>query len=1225
MKHPGRWLWLLLLVPLALGLTRLRLDVEVFDLLPGDLAVVKGLKLYQQHFANARELIITVKAPEAELAQDAARSLAERLRRDTNLVANVTWEPPWLEHPEQAGELLAYLWFNQPPELFGQLSQRLAPENLAATVIAARQELATSLSPDEIARLSHDPFGLTRLPEGAAGAAPAFGQGEEAFASRDGTFRVVFVQARRELRTYRECRQWLQAVKAGASGAVGSSGPGGAGEQEQEQEQEQGIGRAAVGSTGPGRSRVLLGYTGRPAFVAEVALDMEHDMTFSVGGTAAIIGVLFWLAHKRIKPMLWLLTLLGLILGSTLALGGLIFGTINVVSMGFAAILLGLAVDYAVVHYQEALVHPGWSIPQIRRGIAPSIFWAAVTTISAFLVLNFGGLPGLAQLGTLVGLGVGLSAGIMIFEFLPPLFPGRNRAGPAAAGRQSPETGRGSGGSQGLRIANPRYSRLQVCATLTTHAEPAAVGTPRAAATGRLFAITGALLFFALAVLVWAGWPPIDPTAKPLRPRRSPAYAAMEQVQEHLSQTRQPLWLIISGRTETEVAGRLDEVQSLLDQALSNRLIAGFSLPTSLWPRPEFQAANREAARQLAAEREAFRQAARTNGFAQSALGLTERMLDTWQTASPVHGVFWPTNSMSQWIFEKLAARTPTNFFVIGLVNPATEDPAAAGLLQSRLPGRDVWLSGWELLGGAIFARVKANLWKVLAPMVLLVMLSLWLAFRRPSEMLLSLGVLSLSGLCLLTVMRLAGWGWNLLDLMAIPLVLGTGVDYSIFMQLALRRYQGDLQMASRSVGRALLLCGGTAMAGFGSLAWSSNAGMASLGQVCAVGIGSNMLIAIFLLPVWWERVVGPGGRREGSGRDRDSSWLSCSVANARPNPRAQVQSAGPEVPTAGLEVRSSAAPSSILHPPSSPPALAPPPAPGGQPSTPSALYRAELWRLGLLFVRLLPPRACARLSRVLAGVYCRLAAHRREVVLQNLLPPLQGEVAAAQKMTRELFDQFALKLVDLWRYEAGMPIDDLFGQATGWEHFTRAQAQGQGVLLLTPHLGNWELGGPWLARQGVALQVITLAEPGEDFTKLRRASRARWNIETLVIGHDPFGFIDIIRRLEGGATVALLVDRPPPASAVRVELFGRPFAASLAAAELARASGCVLLPVYVPRLEHTYTAHVLPPIPYDRAALRDRQARQQLTQQILRTFEPVIRRHLDQWYHFVPVWRAPE
>jgi len=136
------------------------------------------------------------------------------------------------------------------------------------------------------------------------------------------------------------------------------------------------------------------------------------------------------------------------------------------------------------------------------------------------------------------------------------------------------------------------------------------------------------------------------------------------------------------------------------------------------------------------------------------------------------------------------------------------------------------------------------------------VVLSLLLAFGRPPEVLLSLGVLFLSGFCLLAIMRLLGWSWNLLNLMALPLILGTGVDYSIFMQLALRRHHGDLRLAWQSVGRALLLCGGTACAGFGSLAFSTNAGMGSLGRVCAVGIGWNMVISIFLLPIWWTIAV---------------------------------------------------------------------------------------------------------------------------------------------------------------------------------------------------------------------------------------------------------------------------------------------------------------------------------------------------------------------------------
>src|SRR5205814_3455904 len=277
---------------------------------------------------------------------------------------------------------------------------------------------------------------------------------------------------------------------------------------------------------------------------------------------------------------------------------------------------------------------------------------------------------------------------------------------------------------------------------------------------------------------------------------------------------------------------------------------------------------------------------------------------------------------------------------------------------------------------------------------------------------------------------------------------------------------------------------------------------------------------------------------------------------------------------------------------------------------------RAGLWQVGLALARNLSPRTAARLSAFTADIYWTLARRRREVVVQNLLPLLDGERVAAEKAARDLFRNFAVKLADLWRYESGQPIDGMFAELTGWEHFTAAQSTGRGILLLTAHLGNWEFGAPLLARRGVRLLVITLTEPQRRLTELRRASRARWGVETLVIGRDPFAFVEIIRRLESGATVALLVDRPPEAGAVAVELFGRKFAASVAAAELARASGCVLLPVYLPRADRGYAAHILPEIPCDRTALRSREARHKLTQEIMRAFEPAIRQHLNQWYH---------
>jgi predicted exporter/lauroyl/myristoyl acyltransferase len=1070
-----RWWWLWLLIPILAGVWRLHFDVEVLDLLPANTPAVAGLKVYQQHFSSARELIITLQAPDAEAAEKAAGLMARQLRAQTDLVSEVDWQPPWLEHPEQTAELIAYLWLNQPPAVFQTLAGQLSETNLPAVLAATRERLATTLSPTELAQLSYDPLGLTQLPGKAA--APDFAKGSEFFASADGSFRLLFVKARGELPGYRECAAWLNAVK----NTIHAEG-------------------------------CKIGYTGRPAFVAEISASMQHDIALSVAGTSLIIAVLFWLAHRRVKPMLWLLALLALILAATLALGGLIFGTVSVVSMGFAAILLGLAVDYAVVHYQEALAQPDLSVPEIRRAIAPSIFWAAVTTISAFLVLNFGGLPGLAQLGSLVALGVALAALVMIFAFLPPLFPDRMRPHPHPAGTE-PETK--------PEPLNPLRANL-------------------------VFAGTGLLVLICAAVL-WTGFPGMDASTHALEPRGSPAYAALDAIKAHLGQKHEPLWLVAGGRNESEVGRKLDAIEPVLQRAVSNGLLTGYTSPAFLWPRPEFQAANRGAAKKIWSERDVLRRAVLSHGFSEAALGLTDEVLNTWQRAAAQPGVFWPTNHLCEWIFAKIAARDKHGIFAAAFLYPAGASSSVSSL-ESQLPREGVWLSSWETLGASVLATVKQNLWKLLLPMAALVLLSLWLAFQGWREMALSLAVLLLSGFCLLAVMKICGWSWNILNLMALPLILGTGVDYSIFMQLALRRHHGSLRQAGRSVGRALLLCGGTAIAGFGSLGLSSNAGMASLGRVCAAGIAANVLLSVLVLPVWWKTACGPSHS-----------------------------------------------------------------------SSPSQLYQAPLWRIGLWLGRYLPLRAAAFLARMCAAVYWRLARRRREIVTENLRP-VAGD-AAARREARRLFDEFALKLADLWRYESGVKQQRWFSNWQGWDNFIAAHAHGKGVLLVTPHLGNWEFGGAFLVEKGYRLLVLTQAEPDEQLTRLRRASRTRWGVETLVIGDNPFAIVEIIKCLQAGAAVAMLVDRPPAPTAVTVELFGRPFSASIAAAELARASGCAILPVVMVRRTDGYAARIYPEIPYDRAAIGDRAGRIRLTQEIVRAFETPIRQNLTQWFHFVPIW----
>jgi len=1103
--------WLALVAMMALGLWRIRFDTEVMNLLPAGLPVVEGLKLYQKHFASADELIVTVQSGDAEMTATAAKRLALALRTRTNLVARALWQPPWQEHPEEMAELLALTWLNQPPGVFAQLADRLSPDKIPAELAAANEALATSFSPSDIAQLGYDPLGLSRLPEPDAQAAK-YGVGEELFASSDGTFRLLFLKPAAALASYRTCTAWFECVRSCV----------------EEIRRAEKIPAA-----------VRIAYTGAPAFVAETAGGMERDMSGSATGTMLTVAVLFWWAHRRLWPLCWLTIVLLLVMAGTLALGGLIYGALNVVSLGFAAILVGLTDDYPAILYQEALDHPHLNPVEIRRRCTPAIMWSAVTTASAFLLLNFGALPGLAQLGTLVALGVLLAAVVVLYAYLPIALKRVRRKG-----------------------TEPPVSSPTVVVTAASARESRLAGK---------FALLLTLVLPVVALACLCFRPPrVDHSAEALSPTTSPAYVAMKEISSHLAAAGEPLWILISGRDEGEVARRMDALSLRVQTPEMRAWLGNVTFPSALWPRPEWQRTNLVTAAELCQRGDSLRTAVRNAGFTEEAFALAKSVLVTWERAGAISGAVWPTDNASRWLLEKVAARTEQGWLALGIAQPKTNTASVCSRILATLDGTladtGVRVASWPALGEALLAYVAGRLIWLVGAMVLLVAVCLWLVFRNLREVLLSFTTLGVSFLSLLALMSLLGWSWNLMNLTAVPLLLGATVDYTIHTQLALRRTGGDIAGFRRTTARALLLGGSTTIVGFGSLSWAGNAGLASLGLVCAVGITCGLLASLVLLPVWWV-------------------WL-------KPQGRA-----------------SQLAPASLVK--------------SGEtsPSLPSSFYRVGLWRFGFKIVRVLPAGLFRGFFVAVAEIHFRLQRRRREIVIENLLPVLAGNRSAAGKTARRLYRNFAVKLADLWRLESGVPVESWVTNPDELNVIQTACARGRGVLFVTLHLGNWEHGGLLLDALNIPLTILTLAEPDEDLTALRVESRARQGIQTILIGEDNFAVVEVIKRLQAGAALALSIDRPPKRSAVEVELFGRPFGATMAAAELARASGCALIGVTVVRTREGFAVKVLPEFAYDRQALRNRESRRQLTQEILRAFEPQIQQHLDQWYQFVPIW----
>ena len=98
---------------------------------------------------------------------------------------------------------------------------------------------------------------------------------------------------------------------------------------------------------------------------------------------------------------------------------------------------------------------------------------------------------------------------------------------------------------------------------------------------------------------------------------------------------------------------------------------------------------------------------------------------------------------------EKISARNTNGFFALGLVQglPDSETNISRLMaLNAQLP-ENVWLSGWPLIGPSVSELILDELPKVLIPICLLVLISLWLAFRNWKDVLLSLATLIASGL----------------------------------------------------------------------------------------------------------------------------------------------------------------------------------------------------------------------------------------------------------------------------------------------------------------------------------------------------------------------------------------------------------------------------------------------------------------------------------------------
>jgi hopanoid biosynthesis associated RND transporter like protein HpnN len=148
--------------------------------------------------------------------------------------------------------------------------------------------------------------------------------------------------------------------------------------------------------------------------------------------------------------------------------------------------------------------------------------------------------------------------------------------------------------------------------------------------------------------------------------------------------------------------------------------------------------------------------------------------------------------------------------------------------------------------GDAVVRAFKQALFLALAAITILLLILM----QRKSDAFLVLIPLILAGALTGATCVLIHLPFNFANVIALPLILGVGVDSGVHMVQRKRRSPSDHgNLLQTSTGRAVLFSGLTTICSFGNLAFSAHQGMASMGLLLSIGIGFTLLCTLIVLP----------------------------------------------------------------------------------------------------------------------------------------------------------------------------------------------------------------------------------------------------------------------------------------------------------------------------------------------------------------------------------------
>lgn len=577
---------------------------------------------------------------------------------------------------------------------------------------------------------------------------------------------------------------------------------------------------AALGPT-PG---VEIGLTGDPALRAEELAQVREGLGIGQLTSLLLVGALFWLALRSVGRSLLGMGALVLSVVMTAGFAAAALGTLNLISVAFVVIMIGMGVEYALHFLAHLVERPGVAaraaLHHTGQGIGGALVLSAGTTAFAFLVFTTTDFIGMAQLGLIGGFGVLIACAVslVLIGAVVSLRPGLAVGTGAAARVPRREPSWAAPLALVLGLAG-----LAVSPWARFDADPMGLRDPQARS-----------------VQVYH-WLAADPRTQPMRlSLLVPDAAAAEQAAgalRALPQVAQAVWLgdLIPKDQDAKLA-LIDLAYPSLQNALEG---APLTLPPADLAAELAQTQGAEAAalaRALALPRDAARdQAVSAKLFAEFP-ALLDRLGDLGQAAEVTLADLPPA------LVQRYQAPDGTLRVEI-TPGGDTQNPgvladfvaAARGVAPGVAGPPDQIVGAAGAVGGAM---VQAG-GMILAGSALLC----WLMIGRLWPVLAILAPLGLAAGVTLGVSVLCDLPFNFANIIVLPLMIGIGIDGGVHMALRGAAPQ------SNATQRAILFSALTSIAAFGSLALSPHPGTASMGIMLTVALSAAMLMIFALTP----------------------------------------------------------------------------------------------------------------------------------------------------------------------------------------------------------------------------------------------------------------------------------------------------------------------------------------------------------------------------------------